>query len=238
MDLNLMAELGFILVSLVCIIILYAGIIRASRKMDKAKRKKVKSRFLIGIFLWISFLAIVSISGFIGDFNKIPPPFIIVIIPPLIVLVILMRSSIMKELLANISQKSIVYLQTFRIAVEILLWFLFLDEIIPIQMTFEGRNFDILAGMSAPLMVIFCISGNKMKRSALMIWNILGLLLLGNIVAIAIMSTPSILRVFMNDPANTIVTQWPVVLLPGILVPLAYYLHFFSISKLKAANTK
>ena len=49
---------------------------------------------------------------------------------------------------------------------------------------------------------------DKMPKIAVVLWNILGLGLLINIVAIAILSMPTPLRVFMNEPANTIVTEF------------------------------
>jgi hypothetical protein len=53
-----------------------------------------------------------------------------------------------------------------------------------------------------------------------------------NIVITAILSTPSPWRVFMNEPANYVVTWFPISWLPGFLVPLAYYLHFISLKQM------
>ena len=95
-------------------------------------------------------------------------------------------------------------------------------------MTFEGRNFDILSGLSA-IVVAVLITKNKISPPLVIAWNFAGLALLVNIVTIAILSMPTPLRVFMNEPANTIVTKFPVVWLPALLVPLAYGLHFLSL---------
>lgn len=64
------------------------------------------------------------------------------------------------------------------------------------------------------------------------IWNIACLGLLMNIVTVAIMSMPGPLLVFDNEPRNTIVAVFPISWLPGLLVPLAYTLHFFSLRQL------
>ena len=95
-------------------------------------------------------------------------------------------------------------------------------------MTFEGRNFDILSGLSA-IVVAVLITRNKISSSLVIAWNFAGLALLVNIVTIAILSMPTPLRVFMNEPPNTIVSKFPVIWLPALLVPLAYGLHFLSI---------
>jgi hypothetical protein len=72
------------------------------------------------------------------------------------------------------------------------------------------------------------------NRKLMIAWNLISLGLLINIVAIAIVSMPSPLRIFHNEPANTIVAEFPFIFLPTFLVPLAYGLHFLSLRKLTA----
>ena len=43
---------------------------------------------------------------------------------------------------------------------------------------------------------------------------------------------PTPFRVFMKEPANTVVMKFPFILLPTFLVPLAYGLHFLSLRQL------
>jgi hypothetical protein len=47
-----------------------------------------------------------------------------------------------------------------------------------------------------------------------------------------VLSMPTSLRYFMNEPSNTIVAQFPFILLPGVLVPIAYTMHIFSLRQL------
>jgi hypothetical protein len=101
-------------------------------------------------------------------------------------------------------------------------------------MTFEGRNFDIITGVTAVLLTTRLSSFmllDKLPKVAIIIWNMIGLALLLNIVAIALLSIPTQFRYFMNEPANIIVTQFPISLLPAFLVPLAYMLHILSLRK-------
>jgi hypothetical protein len=49
---------------------------------------------------------------------------------------------------------------------------------------------------------------------------------------IAILSMPTSFRYFMNEPANTIVAQFPFIYLPGVLVVLAFAFHVFSLRQL------
>ena len=99
-------------------------------------------------------------------------------------------------------------------------------------MTFEGRNFDILASISAPVIAYLAYFRKMISRKVVIIWNFLCLGLLLNIVVTAILSMPTSFRYFINEPANTIVTEFPIIWLPGFLVPLAYGLHFLSLRQL------
>lgn len=183
--------------------------------------------------LWMLILSGLSLSGFFSKFGTMPPRFVIIVIVPLITLIwVLLISKTTKNILTYVPKQTIINLQVFRVIVEILLWVLFIQNLLPIQMTFEGRNFDILAGITAPLVVYFGIVKYQWPRIVLIVWNLISLGLLINIVTIAILSFPTPFRYFMNEPANTIVAEFPFVWLPGFLVPLAYGLHFLSLRQL------
>jgi len=233
----LIAQSGFILLTIVYLVWfsreLFDGVSQATWNPE---RKKIFKRYWIaGLIIWAAFVTTWSASGIMANFSNFPFNFLPVIAIPLIIVLILTFSPAMRDVLSFIPQEKIIRLQSFRFFVEILLWLLFIGNVLPVQMTFEGRNFDILAGISAPL-IAWLLIRRKISSNALVIWNIVCLLLLINIVTIAILSTPSPIRVFMSDPANTIVAYFPVSWLPGFLVPLAYTLHFFSLRQLSGQS--
>ena len=198
---------------------------------DHQQKKKTFNRLLLGLVLWAAFVSVWSMSGRMADFSMFPLNVLPILIIPLITILVITFSKTFREILIHVPAQNLVRLQSFRFFVEILLWALFIQNQLPVQMTFEGRNFDVLSGLSAPI-VAYLISRQKLSRSALIIWNILCLGLLLNILVTAILSMPGPLRVFMNEPPNTIVTAFPVSWLPGLLVPLAYGLHFLSLRQL------
>jgi uncharacterized membrane protein len=129
-------------------------------------------------------------------------------------------------------------MQSFRIIVELLLLFAFMAGKLPVQMTFEGRNFDVLTGILA-LPVGYILARKKTNAPKLAIaFNIVGIILLLNILVIAVLSMPTSIRYFMNEPSNTLVGQFPFILLPGVLVPIAYTMHIFSLRQLLAKQKK
>jgi len=182
---------------------------------------------------WLGLVSVLALRGFYQDFSAVPPRFAFLVLPPLAGVAVLGFSKGFGQLLAYVSPAWLVYLQTFRLFVELLLWALFVQNRVPVQMTFEGRNWDILVGLTAGFVGYFCLVKRNWSVSVAFWWNIAGLLLVLNIAAVAILSVPTPFRVFMNEPANTIVTYFPIVWLPAVLVPLAFALHFFSLRQLR-----
>jgi hypothetical protein len=192
------------------------------------KQKRIQSRSMVVIILWAVIVAVLSMTGFTRRMELFPLNFAPVLLVPLIGILIITFSGATKHILQFVPIQVLTRLQVFRAFVEILLWMLFIQNLLPVQMTFEGRNFDIVAGLTAPI-VAYLFSEN---RKMLIVWNLLCLGLLINIVAIALLSTPTPIRIFHNEPANTIVAIFPFIFLPTFLVPLAYGLHFLSLRKL------
>jgi len=226
-------QTGFILLTLGSFALLFLEIKKAVNNTGWSSSRKTKftSFFLVGLIVWTLFVSAWSISGRMGNFQIFPLNMIPVLAVPLIAILAFTFSKTGKDILVHIPTQNIIRLQAFRFFVELLLWALYLENQAPIQMTFEGRNWDVLSGISAPIITLFITKG-KISKIGLIIWNITCLALLVNILAIAILSMPTPLRTFMNEPSNTIVTQFPVSWLPGLLVPLAYGLHFLSLRQL------
>ena len=227
------AQGGFILVTAVYIALFIREIRRglAATSWDGPRRKIFMNRIIFTLVLWAAFVTAWSVSGKMSDFSNFPFNFMPVILIPAILAVVFIPSKAIGEILHHIPAGNLILLQSFRFFVEILLWILFTVSVLPVQMTFEGRNFDILAGITAPVIALLASRG-KISKTGIIVWNIVCLGLLLNIVITAILSTPSPWRVFMNEPANYIVTYFPISLLPAFLVPLAYYLHFMSLRQM------
>jgi hypothetical protein len=230
-------QAGFILLTLGSFTLLFLEIRRAvkSAEWPSSRKSKFTLFFLAGLIVWTLFVSIWSLSGRMGNFQIFPFNMLPVLAVPLIAILAFTFSNAGKEILVLIPTENIIRLQAFRFFVELLLWALYLKNQAPIQMTFEGRNWDVLSGISASV-IAFLVARGKISKTGLVIWNIACLALLVNIVTIAILSMPTPLRTFMNEPSNTIVTQFPVSWLPGLLVPLAYGLHFLSLRQLYIKN--
>jgi len=236
---QLLVGYGMFALSLTLIIILLWQFRKAlsASAYTGAKQKNLFIWTCLGVIAWCIYLAVISFSGvLIGDGSG-PPRVALVVLPPLLVILFLTLTGRLDEILIRISPKLLIGLQTFRIIVELLLWQSFINGYTPVQMTFEGRNWDVLTGLTAPFAAWFVLRQGKLNRFLLITWNLFGIGLLVNIVMIAVLSFPSPIRVFMNEPSSSIVAYFPFVYLPGILVVMAYTLHILSLrqEKLKPA---
>ena len=189
-------------------------------------------RTAVLLIVWIVLLGILSANGFFSSFSKFPPRLGFALLLPLPLVMIFSRSQAGKQLLQQIKPQWLIYLQSFRILVEIALWLLVRNGSLPVQMSFEGRNFDILSGLLALPVGYYCFVRKSWPPVAAVIYNIVGLVLLVNIVVIANLSMPTPLRMFHNSPDSSLITTFPFIYLPGLLVPLAYTLHILSLRQI------
>lgn len=128
------------------------------------------------------------------------------------------------RLAAGVPLAVLVGLQGFRFPLELAMHRAYTEGLMPVQMSFSGRNLDVLTGLGALLLAPLVAAG-RAPRWLVLAWNAMGTLLLANILAVAALSTPTALRAFTNEPANVFVTQWPFVWLPAVLVLTAVWGH-------------
>ncbi len=102
--------------------------------------------------------------------------------------------------------------QAFRLPLELVLHSWYEQGTLPVQMTFEGHNFDIFTGIAA-LFVAIVLSWVPLSTAAQWRWvlgfNLLGTGLLAAVVRIAVLSTPWALRSYTNDPPVQLVFHSP-----------------------------
>ena len=187
---------------------------------------------LVIIFLWILLQATLSLSGFYTITNTFPPRFALLALPAILFIIGLFVSEKGRVYIDSLDIKTLTLLHVIRIPVEICLYWLFLHKAIPQLMTFEGRNFDIIAGLTAPLIFYFGSVKNYIGKPILLLWNFICLGLLLNIVVNAILSAPSAFQQFGFEQPNTAIIYFPFVWLPSCVVPLVLFAHLTSIRKL------
>ena len=73
-----------------------------------------------------------------------------------IALILVTRASTLGRVLNSVPLVWLILIQAIRIDMEIMLWLLEKQSLVPELITWNGRNLDILIGLSAPLVAYFC----------------------------------------------------------------------------------
>jgi len=187
---------------------------------------------ILTIIFWGVLQSVVSLTGFYLNQNVTIPRFPLLIIPPIIFILSCLSSKIGKYHLATFDLKNLILIHIIRVPIELVLYFLAQKKVVPWLVTFEGGNYDILSGLTAPLIYYMVYVKRRFGWKILLIWNIICLFLLINVVFHAVLSFPSKFQLFSYEQPNIGLLYFPFILLPSVLVPLVLFAHLTSIYQL------
>jgi hypothetical protein len=187
---------------------------------------------LLILVSWVILQTVLGLSGFYANTTALPPRFIFLAAPALLLIAVIFISSKGKQFIDGLSIKYLTVLHIVRIPVELVLFWLFLNKTVPQLMTFEGRNFDIAAGITAPVIYYFGFIKKRLSKKIILLWNFICLALLINIVVNAVLSAPTPIQQFAFEQPNIAVLYFPYNLLPAVIVPLVLFSHLASIRQL------
>ena len=194
-----------------------------------------KNRATVAIVsvIWLALTGILSFKKVFQETSSIPPRLMIVVAPAILFIILLMTTKSGKRFTDSIDLKKLTLVHIVRIPVEIILFMLFTHKLIPGLMTFAGRNFDILSGVTAPIVYFICFRNSQLKhRRLLLIWNFICLGLLLNIVINAILAAPFPFQQFAFDQPNIAILYFPFTWLPCFIVMIVLYSHLAAIRHL------
>lgn len=210
-------QIGIITLSLV----VYAAVAWAMRCFVSPRAQQ---RFLLVASAWLALTAALAHAGFFAAEGVTPPRFLWLMLPTFALPVGLALSRA-GAALAQAPIAVLVGSQVFRFPLELFMHRAATEGVMPVQMSYSGYNFDVLTGVSA--LAVAALSGlGRAPRWLIWAWNLLGTVLLLNILAIAVASLPQI-RAFGDDPSrvNTWIAFFPFVWLPAALVGTAVLGH-------------
>jgi len=164
--------------------------------------------------------------------NVMPPRFGLLLLPPVVLIIAIFFTAKGMLFIDGFDVKTLTLLHVVRIPVELTLYWLFAHKAAPQLMTFEGRNFDILCGLTAPIIWYFGYIKHVLHKNVLIAWNIICLLLLANIVVTAVLAAPFPFQRFAFNQPNIALFYFPFVWLPAFIVPAALLAHLISLRRL------
>ncbi|GAB5539972.1 MAG: hypothetical protein Salg2KO_20750 [Salibacteraceae bacterium] len=213
----LILEIGFGLLTAITI----AGIFRAT-----------KSTFILNAFITIAiYSALLADYGFFNQPEAFPPRLPFVVLPALILIVWLFLTKKGGRILDQMDMKAMTYVHTVRVPVELTIFALFTYGLMPESMTFEGRNWDVLSGLTAPFIAYFGYQQKRLPKWVLVSWNALCLALVLQVVLTGVLAAPSVMQQLDFDQPNVAVLLFPYVWLPAIVVPVVVIGHLAALRR-------
>ncbi|MBK9165483.1 MAG: hypothetical protein IPM21_16545 [Acidobacteria bacterium] len=189
---------------------------------------------LAAIPFWLLFQAALGIGGFYQHTEGVPPRLLLFGPLPAFLFILALFVFARRTFVASLPLLALTLIHTIRIPIEIVLHFLEEAGAIAPQMSFTGWNFDILSGITAPLVAYLAFRGKYPNRTLLIGWNLAALGLVLTIVGISIAAFPSPMQQIAFEQPNRAVSFFPYVWLPSVIVPIVVFCHFASLYKLFA----
>lgn len=226
-NLPLFISLVFGLTTLATLLLFYLTLKKSQIVRNKAQN------IILGLMIWLLIQAVLTLTNFYNtNTTSLPPKFLMLVVPPLFVILLLFTTERGRNFIDSLPLINLTYLNVVRIPVEFVLYWLFLNGTVPELMTFEGRNFDILAGITAPLVAYFGLHQQRLEKTSILMWNVISLGLLLNIVINGVLSAPLAFQKFAFDQPNVALLNFPFSWLPAYIVPTVLFGHLVSIRQL------
>jgi hypothetical protein len=190
------------------------------------------------LLIWAVIIGALGLGGFFLNTAGVPPRFALTIGLPVIFIIVLFNTARGRRFIDGLDPSMLVLLNAIRFPVELGLYGLFVHGAIPELMTFSGRNWDILSGLTAPLVWYFGYHRAMLPRWVLVGWNLGCLALLVNIVTHAILAAPFQFQQIAFERPNVGVLYFPYIWLPAIVVPLVLFSHLTLLRKLLRSGVR
>jgi hypothetical protein len=174
-------------------------------------------------------------SGLFARTDIVPSPFVLAVTASIGIGLLVAFGRVGDTLVRSMHIETLVALQIFRLPLELLMLRAALLQIMPVEFSLLGYNFDLFTGLGALLIVLSISRRWVVPVGLIWVWNLLGIACLLVIAALAALTSP-IVHAFGTAPShlNTWVLYFPSTLLPLMLVGFAVFGHVLVTRKLLA----
>jgi len=221
-------------ITLVFIITTIGGIGLFNSILKNAEPKILNpNKTTIGLILWLALQGVFAYFLFyVQSADAFPPRFALVVLPVFGLGFWLFLTKKGRTIIDSLPLYQLTIFNIIRIPVELCLYWLFLQKAVPEVMTFAGRNFDILGGLTCVFIAYFGYNQKKIGKNMLLIWNFAMLALICNIIFHGLLSAPTPIQQFGFEQPNIALLHYPFVWLPAFLAPMVLLGHLIQIRQL------
>lgn len=199
----------------------------------KAGIDTLPTRILVFVLpLWILFQGILATGGFYANAAPDRPYLFIFGVGPAALFVILFSLVFRGSFIRKLPFSFLIGVHIVRIPIEVVLYLLYQGGAVPREMTFAGYNLDLATGVFAAVLLVAYNRAWVIHPGLLWAFNVIGMLLLGIIVAISILSLPGVPNLINVEQPNIAVLSFPYIWLPTIVVPIVLFAHLAALTQL------
>ncbi|MEL7146171.1 MAG: hypothetical protein AAFO69_07370 [Bacteroidota bacterium] len=220
------------IIFLAVVITTFGFLLYAVKMASPAKKDFTPTVVATFVIILLFITALLSFSGFLAKTDAMPPRLPIILMLETVCLVALFFRKQARDFINRIPITTLTHIHIIRVPVEMVLWWLYKEQVIDPLLTFEGSNYDIIIGISAPFAGLFLVGMRSKSRFGAIVWNIAGIVLLVNIVYMATACSPYPFQSLCFEIPNTFVFEFPYVWLPTFVVPTVMFCHIASIYQL------
>lgn len=194
---------------------------------------RVRAAAFVGAWLLVD-IVLGAVGFFAASRNDYVPVIAAGIVAPVGVgLWFLGRAGPVGDYLRSLPASGLVGLQLYRAvgAIFLLGWAL---GVIPGAFALPAGIGDVAVGLAAPFMARRLRRGDGGSTRAAIIWNVVGLADLVVAVTFGFLTSPSPFQLLALSDPNTLISRFPLVLVPTFAVPLSVLLHIAALRRLGA----
>jgi len=221
-------EFGYLLLDL---FLLTSFVFFAHKATDKKK-----SAFIVAILLllWHLFIFLISQTDLLMNYSLPPRLVVFFILPSFVFTGVLFYIHRKNKWIYRIPEHWIIFLQSFRIFVEVLLYYTAFEGILNPEVTIQGYNYDMIFGITAPIVGYSVVKNKKVGKEIAFYWNFIGLLVLTSIIGLFFISLYNPEVFGSKEPLISLTAmEFPYVLVASFMMPSAVFLHIWSLMQLK-----
>jgi|SRR5579872_4915565 len=202
---------------------------RAGTEAKISGARSMSKWLAAALFLWVTMAVLLSLLGFFEADPLARVPNISYTFVPLLSGIILWPASrIFRETLRAVRPDWIIRIQTYRLlGITYLIGWRY--GLMPAVFSIPASVGDSLVGSSALFVAFQVYHGRPGAGSAAKFWNIFGLADILVAVTLGALTTPGPFHILAKDGQYVLITTFPMVLLPTIIVPLSILCHLYSL---------
>jgi hypothetical protein len=215
--------LGIPLLALLMVVVVLVIIdrSRSTSGVDEPTRLRRLRRDVGVVAAWFCAVLVLAGTGVLRSANGAPGA--VLFAGSGVAMFVLALSQWGKPLSHHVGIATLVGLHAFRLPLELVMHQAGNEGVMPTVMSWQGRNPDIVTGVVATLLWLLS-RWRTLPAAVVVAFNVLGTLMLVNVLQVAVRASP-VLMAFGPDQVNRWVLEAPYVLLPTVLVAIAWLLH-------------